>query len=137
EGRARAEPAVEPVGRGGDDQRGQPGEERAWVPTDAPLVGFVPERCQVEDRTTRKDGPRSELGPRRRRDCPRAAHESHHPDQIEEGRPEEDAGARLVEAALDHGEGRYGETRDASDGELSEDEEVALGELRHAAALPM
>ena len=51
----------------------------------------------------------------------------------EDREAEEDAGARPVEAALEHGERRHGEAGDPADGELTEEEEEAVAEARHGA----
>src|SRR6185295_3275516 len=63
------------------------------------------------------------------------AHRERHLAEEEQRRaPEENSGARLVEAALEHREGRNREASQAAHGELAEDEQEAGAEVRHAPA---
>src|SRR5207253_10534378 len=77
------------------------------------------------------EAPEPELAPARRRPAPRARHERRISRDKDARAAEEDARARLVEAAFENGEGRNRERRQPPDGELAEDEEEAGAEVGH------
>ncbi len=110
-------------------ERGQAEEERSGERACSPAADVAPERRHVAGQGGGERRPEGDLAAPDRDAL--ADREVDRCTEVEDGAAEEDAGARFVEAALEHSEGRDGERCEPAHGELAEDQQEAGAEVRH------
>src|SRR5207249_839156 len=112
-------------------ERDQPESERDGVGARALPAGVAPEGGEVDRGGHGEDRPHADLAQAGGVRLTRAQDERRLASDEEHRASDEDGRGRLVEATLEHREGRHGEADQTTDRELTEDEEEAVAEIGH------
>ena len=108
----------------------------AHVRDGAPTVRLPPERTQIDATADQHREPQANLQHRARADAGIASSQQGQlPDYDDSGTRQEDGGRRFVEPTLDIVERQPAEGEEPPRGQLAEDEEKAVGEVRHGGAM--
>src|SRR5262249_556636 len=121
----------EAAAAGAHGERGESEGQRDDVRAGAPAPGVAPQGREVDGGGEREERPHAQLGQAGGARLAGAQEERDLAGDEERRAADEDGRGRLVEAALEQREGWHREAEETADGELPEDEQETVAEVRH------